>query len=147
MPENYDQAQDSALTKRILQWFDTMVSQGRMDPANPDLTLLPDHYLRALVPDLTPDEHMDPNDAMVTVCLFLLLSIHFASGVKEVRLKKAEIELAINVFGLMLAMEELKRCGLLNYKTEPGWHNGKGQVWVTDFRKVPPSHFPLITPN
>ena len=46
----------------ILRWFDCMVSQGRTDPANPHLSLLPDKFLRGLVTDLTPDHEVDPGE-------------------------------------------------------------------------------------
>jgi len=122
----------------ILRWFDRMVSQSKLDPANPDLRLLPDKFLRALVPDLTPNDEMDPSEEMIAVCLFLLLSARFAGSREQpVRLQPSEITSAINVFGIMLAMEELRRCGLIDYMTEPGWHNGKGQVWITHFRRYP----------
>lgn len=130
----------------ILRWFDCMVSQGRTDPANPHLRLLPDKFLRALVTDLTPNDEMDPSEEMIAVCLFLLLSVRLAECRKQpVHLQPSEITSAINVFGIMLAMEELRRCGLMDYVTEPGWHNSKGQVWITHFRRYP--SVPCLTPS
>jgi len=121
-----------------IQWFVNMVKTGILNPLNPDLSLVPTDILSEFYWDTQPDGEIIPSKAAVNVSYFLFISCKIAlennlcQGLpRELTAKASEIVIAIDRFLILAGLEKLRREGLLNYRTNGGWHNGEGEILIS----------------
>ncbi|PIP39034.1 MAG: hypothetical protein COX19_09385 [Desulfobacterales bacterium CG23_combo_of_CG06-09_8_20_14_all_51_8] len=118
-----------------------MVEKGAMNPLNPDLSLVPMDILSEFYWDALPDGDILPSQTAVNVSNFLFIACLFVlerqkgHGMpKEVTARASEAIMAMDRLLILAGLETLRREGLLNYHTNGGWHNGEGEILISNLR-------------
>ena len=125
--------------KNALYWFMHMVESGAVNPANPDLSLVPEEILSQIRLETLPDGEVHPTQTAVTVAYFLFISSKIAAQVRkdnrfprELMATRQELYAALDKFLTLAGLETLKRAGLLRYQTTDFWHDDATEILISD---------------
>lgn len=146
--------------KNAFHWFMHMVETGAVNPANPDLSLVPADILSQIHLETLPDGAVQPTQTAVTVAYFLFISAKIAVQMqgkarfpKELIVSRKELSEAMDKFLTLAELETLRRAGLLNYQTTKFWYDDAAEILISDtqpcskyFSRLPCSKL-LFNPN
>jgi hypothetical protein len=139
--------------KNALHWFMHMVETGAVNPANPDLSLVPADILSQIHLETLPDGETQPTQTAVTVAYFLFISAKIAIQIRngsrfpqELMATRKELYEALDKFLTLVELETLRRAGLLNYQTTDFWHDKTGEILISDIQPYP-ENFPMLSGN
>ena len=136
--------------QNALHWFMHMVETGAVNPANPDLSLVPEDILSQINLETLPDGEFHPTQTAVTIAYFLFISAKIADQVRsghsllqELMATRKELYTALDKFLILVALETLKRAGLLKYQTTDFWHDDAAEILISDVQPCS-KHFPKL---
>ena len=136
--------------QNVLHWFMHMVETGAVNPANPDLSLVPEEILSQIDLEILPDGEIQPTQTAVTVAYFLFISGKIAdhawkgNGIpRELMATRQELYDALDKFLTLVGLETLKRAGLLNYQTADFWQDDTAEILISDVQPYS-KHFSML---
>ena len=146
--------------KNALHWFMHMVETGAVNPANPDLSLVPADILSQINLETLSDGEVQPTQTAVTIAYFLFISAKIADQIRqgnsmpqELMATRKELSEAMDKFLTLVELENLRRAGLLKYQLTNFWHDDAAEILISDvqpyskyFSRLPCSKL-LFNPN
>ena len=136
--------------QNALHWFMHMVETGVVNPANPDLSLVPEEILSQIDLETLPDGEIQPTQTAVTVAYYLFLSGKIAEHTRkdsrspwQRMATRQELYDAIDKFLTLVGLETLKRAGLLRYQVNDFWHDDTGDILISDVEPYS-KHFSML---